>query len=250
MVGWTMKRWKIVLGMTVVALALGCSSGNPTDMSKIIQSEKAKYNKAEIEDIAVVSVVKMNIPKSEGMTPEQEKMLREMTGEQELKTWKKGEKYRVDAGNVVTIFDGKDSWFFAPFIGKQKASADEGKQVHPEWHWWDLISEDAKIVGTEKVDKRECWVIESQFEEIPGKIWLDKNDMVLMKHEYGVEGEPKTIVSMVYSDHRKVKGDWKIPYKTVTYLDGELTATMLVQSIEINQGLSDDLFDPDKVEVK
>ena len=51
-------------------------------------------------------------------------------------------------------------------------------------------------------------------------------------------------------DFRKVKGDWELPYKTEMYGNNELMSTTLVKSVEINKGLSDDLFNPDKVKIK
>jgi len=39
-----------------------------------------------------------------------------------------------------------------------------------------------------------------------------------------------------------------IPYKTEGFLDGEQMMTVLLKSFEINKGLSDDLFDVNKVE--
>ena len=41
-----------------------------------------------------------------------------------------------------------------------------------------------------------------------------------------------------------------MPYKTQVFLDSRLISTTVVKSLEMNKGLSDDLFDPDKVEVK
>lgn len=40
-----------------------------------------------------------------------------------------------------------------------------------------------------------------------------------------------------------------MPYKTEMFLDEVQTTTVLTKFLEINKGLSDDLFDADKVEV-
>lgn len=40
-----------------------------------------------------------------------------------------------------------------------------------------------------------------------------------------------------------------MPYKTEMFLDEVQTMTVLTKFLEINKGLSDDLFDADKVEV-
>jgi len=43
---------------------------------------------------------------------------------------------------------------------------------------------------------------------------------------------------------------WEMPYKMEIYIDDQLQSTMETKSVEINKGLSDDLFDPDKVEIR
>ena len=115
--------------------------------------------------------------------------------------------------------------------------------------WWELISEKTKIVGTEQVGGRECYVVEIKEEESPfTRMWLDKENLVLIKGEYKeAEGE---ITLWVYSDFKKIKDNWEIPYKIQMYVDGNLAGSLLVKSLEINKGLSDDLFDPDKVKIK
>lgn len=236
--------------MAVASLVLGVSSGFTTDLSKIIQTAKTNYVEAEIEDITVVSVIKTDFPVTEGTTPEKEKFFQEMFGETEMKTWRKGDKYKIDMERVIMLFDGKDSWVITSMFGKEKSSSEEWKQEQSEWNWWTWITEYAKIVGTEKVNKRECLVIESHFGEVSGKIWVNEKELVLLKLETEADEEDVPQATMVFSDHRKVKGDWKIPYKTESYLDGELKSTILIKTVEINQGLSDDIFDADKVEVK
>jgi len=151
---------------------------------------------------------------------------------------------------TIVIYDGKDTWKISPFMGKRKLSGEEGKQYQRARNWWELVSENAKIVGSEKVDKRECYVVEiEKGGEFPfTKVWLDKGNLILTKGESkGPKG--KTIV-WIHSDFRKIKGDWEMPYKTEMYMNGKLMSTSLVKSIDTNKGISDDLFDPDKVQVK
>ncbi|PJA61988.1 MAG: hypothetical protein CO162_03450, partial [bacterium (Candidatus Ratteibacteria) CG_4_9_14_3_um_filter_41_21] len=49
---------------------------------------------------------------------------------------------------------------------------------------------------------------------------------------------------------RKIEGGWELPYRIEISMDGSPLYTSFIKSLEINSGLSDDLFDPDKVEVK
>ena len=151
---------------------------------------------------------------------------------------------------TVIIYDGEDLWMISSFSGKKKLSDEEAHEYQTERNWWDLISEKAKIVGTEKVDKRECYVVETKEEkEFPfTRIWLDKKSLDLIK---GERKQPKEETMLwVHSDFKKVKGDWEVPYKTEIYTGEKLVSTFLVKSLEINKGLSDDLFDPNKVKAK
>jgi len=246
-----------VLLMALLSLVLGVSQGFTTDVSSILKEAEAKYAKfeEEIKDMTIVQEIKTVT--SEG----------EITSE--MKMLKKGEKFRIETTievpessetpegmggmggmETIIIYDGEDTWMISPFMGKKKLSGDEEKQYQRERNWWELISEKAEIVGTEKVGKRVCYVVEiKEEEEFPfTKVWLDKADLVLIKSE-SKKPEEKTVL-LVHSDFRKIKGDWEMPYKSKIYVDGEPTTTFVVKSLEINKRLSDDLFDPDKVKVK
>ena len=243
-----------VLLMALVSLVLAVSQGLTQDLSSILKEAEVKYAKfeEEIKDMTIVQDMKMVT--SEG----------EMTSE--MKMLKKGNKFRMETtmempetsdmpeemGGIETIiiYDGKDTWMISPFMGKKKLSGEDEKQYQRERNWWELISEKAEIVGTEKVGKRECYVVEiEEEEEFPfTKLWLDKKNLVLIKGES--KGTKEETILLIHSDFKKIKGDWEMPYKSEIYVDGELTTTFLVKSLEINTGLSDDLFDPDKVKVK
>jgi len=242
----------IVVTIALVSLALGVNQLLATDLSNVLEQAKAKYAKFEEEIKDMTIVQEMKTVTGEG----------EMT--EEIKMLKKGKKFRIEttmqmpevpdmpeemALTNVIIYDGKDSWMISPFMGKQKLPYEEGKEYQTGMGWWELISEKAKIVGTEKVGGRECYVVEIKEEESPfTRMWLDKENLVLIKGEYKeAEGE---ITLWVYSDFKKIKGDWEMPYKIQMYVDGNLAGSLLVKSLDINKGLSDDLFDPDKVKVK
>lgn len=244
----------VVLVVVLVSLVLGVSQGLSADWSSILKEAKAKYAKfeKEVKDMTIMQETKMVIS---------EKDKKEMTSE--MKILRKGEKFRVETKmqmpdmpeamgemETVIIYDGEDLWMISSFLGKKKLSDEEAHEYQTERNWWDLISEKAKIVGTEKVDKRECYVVETKEEkEFPfTRIWLDKKSLDLIK---GERKQPKEETMLwVHSDFKKVKGDWEMPYKTEIYTGEKLVSTSLVKSLEINKGLSDDLFDPDKVKVK
>ena len=77
---------------------------------------------------------------------------------------------------TIIIYDEKDMWMISPFMGKKKLSDKEKAQYQIEKNYWELVSENAEIVGTEKIDDRECYVVDikEQKESPFTKIWLDK----------------------------------------------------------------------------
>lgn len=247
---------EMVLVMVLASLVLGVSEGLSADWPSVFKEAKAKYAKfeKEIKDMTIMQETKVVIS---------EKDKKEMTSK--MKMLRKGEKFRMEIKmempqtpqmpkgmgemETVIIYNGTDMWMISSFLGKKKLSEKEAEQYQTEKNWWNLISEKAEIVGTEKVDQRECYVVETDEEkEFPfTKIWLDKKSLNLIK---GERQEPKAETLLwVNSDFRKIKDDWEMPYKTQMY-SGEKLMTTTVKSIEVNKGLSDDLFDPEKVEVK
>ena len=244
---------KVVL-LALVSLTLAVNQGFTQNLSSILKELEVKYVKFEEEIKDMTTVQEIKVVTSEGEMVSEMQMLR------------KGEKFRMETTmqmsqapdmpegmgemKTIIIYDGKDTWMISSFTGKKKKlSGKDEKQYQRERNWWKLISEKAKLLGTEKVGKRVCYVVEIKDKEYPfTKLWLDKRNLVLIKNESkGTEGER---ILLIHSDFRKIKGDWEMPYKTEMYTDGELMATSLVKSIKINKGLSDDLFDPDKVKIK
>jgi len=237
------RRIKKVLLLGIMSLVLMVGQVLAQDLASIVKQAEANYAKFEneVKDMTIVQETKV-------VTPEGE-----MTSE--TKMLKKGEKFRMEtriqapeapempAGmETVIVYDGKDTWMISPFLGMKKLSAEEEKQYQKESNWWKLVSEKAKIVGTEKVGERECYVVEmEEGAEYPfTRLWLDKKNLYLTKGES--KGPKKETIVWILSDFRKIKGTWEMPYKSETYADGKLMSTSLVKTLEINQGLSDDLF--------
>jgi outer membrane lipoprotein-sorting protein len=240
-----------VLVVALTTLLLGVSHGLAADWPSILKQGKARHAKfeKEVKDMAIVQESEMVTPKGKVTS--------------EMKLFSKGKKFRIEtktempetsqgmgAMEAIMIYDGKDMWMISPFMGKKKLPKEKEKEHQAEMNWWGMASEKAKIVGTEKVGKRECYVVElkEKKESHFDKVWLDKKNLVLTKAESrGAEG--KAIISL-YSDFRKIKGDWEMPYKTEIYEGNKLMSTTLVKSLQVNKGLSDDLFDPNKVKAK
>jgi len=242
-----------VLVVALISLLLGTGQALSADWPNVLKEAMAKCEKfkKEIKDMTIIREMKM-------VSPEED-----MSSSQEVKNFYKGEKFRAEItmqmpdmpkemGGMTTIiiYDGKDTWMIS-LMGKKKLPDEQSKQYQEEEICcWTRMFEKAKIVGTEKIGERECYVVKPGEEEESSfaRIWLDEKNLVIVKIESKeTEG---VIILWVGSDFRKVKGDWEMPYKTEMYWDNKLMSTTLVKSVEINKGLSDDLFNPDKVKIK
>lgn len=242
--------WKVSM-MLLVALAV-CSLGagrasaaDWPDILKQLKSTQAGFQ-GEIKDMTWIQESKMIMPDGEM--------------NQEMKLFRKGDKYRWEskmqgaqmAGAMETtvIFDGKDTWMISAFTGKKKMNNDEQKQYQGQRDWWNQFSDKTAITGSETVGGRDCYVVavndpkKSSFT----RIWIDKKSLNFVKGEMkNSKGETSEVIN---SDFRKIKGDMEMPYKMEMFTNGKLVSTAVVKSVEINKGLSDDLFSAEKIQAK
>lgn len=187
-------------------------------------------------------------------------------GPSEVKMFKKGEKYRMETktsmpegagmpagmGDMtnIMIFDGKDLWTINQFTGKQKLPADAAAASKSKMTWWEDLPAKGKIIGSEKIGDNDCYIVEIWDEdnkESKIKEWIDKASLLSIQVEFK-GGEGKTFKT-VSSNFKKVK-EWEMPYTTEVFTDGKLMSKTTIKTLEINKGLSDDLFDADKVKME
>ena len=249
-------KWSVILLVVSVILFSAIGQGFSQSLSDILRKAESNYKNfnQDFKDMTMVFDAKIFTPEGE------------MTSEMKLFT--KGEKSRSEiamqipeaAGMpegmgsmlVVVIFDGQDVWMISPFIGKKKLTAvqaEEQMYYQTGMNWWRSISDKAKYIGIERINNRECYVLEIEAggASLYSRIWVDKNNLFLVQTE-GKNDSGETM-RMIFSDFRKIKDNWELPYKTEGFMDEVQMMTILLKSFEINQGLSDDLFDVDKVEV-
>ncbi len=249
-------KWSVILLVVSVILFSAIGQGFSQSLSDILREAENNYKdfNQDFKDMAMVFDAKIYTPEGE------------MTSEMKLFT--KGEKSRSEtliqfpeaAGMpegmgsmlVVVIFDGQDTWMISPFTGKTKLTdvqAEEQMYYQTGMNWWKFISDKTKYVGIEKIGNRECYLLELEIErESPYKrIWVDKDRLFLIQAE-GDSSDGNNIRT-TFSDFRKAKGSWELPYKIEVYINEVQTMTVLTKSLEINKGLPDDLFDVNKVEV-
>ena len=240
---------KGILLIMVLSFTLLSGEGFSAEWSGVLEEIKVRYKEYEekMKDMVLLQEMK-TVMGDKVMTSE-------------IKLMQKGNKFRIENKmqmpgasdmpegmpemKTVAIYDGKDGWLIAPFIGKKKMSAEEIKKQQTGNDWWRHALEKATIMGTDMVGKRECYIldIENKDKFFFSKLWIDKKSFILTKGE--MEGEKGETGLWVYSDFRKIKGDLMMPYKTEVYMNGELLSNIIVKSIEINKNLPDSLFGPD-----
>jgi len=249
-------RCSVILLAVSIILLLVVGQGFSQSVSDILKRAESNYKDfhQNFKDMAMIFDAKMYTPEGE------------MTSEMKLFT--KGEKSRSEivmqfpesAGmpegmgsmQTIIIFDGQDTWTISSFTGKKKLTdeqAEEQMQYQTGMNWWRSISDKAKYVGIERINNRECYVLEIEAGEdsLHSRVWVDKNNLFLVQTESKTDSEET--MRMIFSDFRKIKDNWELAYKTEGFIDEVPMMTILLKSFETNQGLSDDLFDVDKVEV-
>lgn len=182
-----------------------------------------------------------------------------------MKSMWKGDKHRFEttvAANAgggqmpkmttVVVFDGKDTWTVSPFVGKRRVDPSQGKDATPRIQWSNKLKDRVRLIGKEKVDGREAWVIDvkqtgpEEDESLPfSKVWVDTGSYQVLKGEFKIENRS---AEMRFSDFRKVYGDFNMPFLQQVFVGGALQTKIVTKSIKTNVGLSDDLFDASKLE--
>lgn len=239
----------LVFAALVAVLPAGASAETWESLSKRMIEACTKYQQG-VKDLSWE--MEMDVPSSEGS----------------MKTntllYSKGPKFRVEVsmegmedmgmpagmGDMTTIVigDGKSAWIINPMMGKSQIPPEEAEKYRAKWSCTDYMPVAAEIVGSEKVGGADCWVLfvideSSEY----AKLWIEQKGLRVMK----MEGKPQEGVAatVLFSDYRKVSGLFEMPFKTMMYSGKDLISTGVVKSAKVNSGLSDELFDPEKIKV-
>ncbi len=175
------------------------------------------------------------------------------TGERmKIKTisYKKGKKFRIDmenpfTGKMIMLFDGKDYWTISA-MGKMKTtSMQEQTQVIQTYSKY---IKNGKLMGTETVEGRECYYIKiTPTKDNPYlAMWVDKEWLYPIKAKIQ---SPQGEMIVIAKDFREEKGIGMVPHIIETQGAGISNITV-IKEVKVNTGLSDDLFDPAKIEIK
>ncbi|HAV42844.1 TPA: hypothetical protein DCX15_02365 [bacterium] len=246
MVGIDHKRIKVLV-ITLISLILGVTQTLGAKWPLVLKEVKDKGAKFEenVKDMTVMEETEMFLP--EGKIASKTKILVKGKKFRAETTILMSQALQVPEGmgemKTIVIYDDKDMWVISPLLGKKRLSPKEKKGYRIERNWWDWVSEAAEIVATERVRECECYVVKIKEKEAPAnKIWLDKKTFDLIKVETELKKGRRCF--MVYSDFRGIEGGWRMPHKSEIYEGEKLVAISIIKSIEVNKGLSDDLFNP------
>jgi outer membrane lipoprotein-sorting protein len=162
----------------------------------------------------------------------------------ETTVFRKGQKTRTEMQlqgmTMIMIFDGADTWAISP-MGKMKMPQRSQQPTDMDLgHAW---PEDAHLAGTETVSGRDCYVIECKDPHSDGttRLWLDRNSPTIVKSEFKKDANSAVAV---YSDFRKIQGDYEMGFKCDLTMNGRPAGTLTIKSFKVNTGLADEIFDP------
>ncbi len=244
---------------TLAALILLTSTVFAYDINNLLAEARAHYQKyesefddlsvyfegtftaAEAKDSKITSVhyMKGNKWRNEG-TMDMQGMMKQNDME--------GMPPGMGGGNmeVVALFDGTDMWTLAMGM-KMKMPKDQvpGNMSTPAY-WQEPIA-GSEIVGDESVNGRDCWIVlapENSIMKTRPKTWIDKKHFVFVRSESELSDG---IMRTDFSDFRTVEGDFVVPYHYEVSSEGRMSMSGGITSLETNSGLSDDLFDPEKL---
>lgn len=167
----------------------------------------------------------------------------------------KGNKWRQEYGDekyrMITFCDGKSVWMCSPLMRMVKMVDEE--EAHGISSYWEIEPEridglieflktEAQLLGKEKIGDKIGYKI--KLGESGTNLYFD-DEAAILKIEFS-----DTESSVIFSDFRELKGYGVFPYKTESFSKGKLYSIREVKDIKINQRISDDLFDPEKVEAQ
>jgi|GEM_PF-6594277 len=236
--------------LTVVSLALlflSAGAGFSEELADV--TKKMKEQERKITDVTMIGEVTYMRGNQKGLVAE-------------TVTYRKGNMFRNDViknivvdknpgtmkMNTVMIYDGNNYWSISSVTGKKKVSKETAQPYHLYMDYTQHIFNKGQLLGMETVNKRFCYKIlvkgEDKFPKDDLMIWIDKNTSSVEKIE-----DLRVKSYMIADDYRKIR-DTEFPFKTELYSNGKMVSVTNFKSVEVNKSLSDDLFDPDKVNVE
>lgn len=162
----------------------------------------------------------------------------------------------TDLGGMGKIREGSDGKVFwqlsammGPHVkeGTEKSQAELSSRFNAELHWRELFK-DAKTVGVEKVDGKDCYSVTlTPAEGAPLTQCYDKESGLMVKQSMTVQSPMgEQAVNTFASDYRK-EGDVLMPHKLKSSVAGQ-EVTITFESITFNADIPAETFAvPDEI---
>jgi outer membrane lipoprotein-sorting protein len=179
-----MKPLRIVTIIVVVLLLLGCFGGKPS-VGEILNKTKAKYN--DIKTFRGSAELDFKINQSEfNFTV--------------YFAIKKPDKFRVEGDKFLTVSDGKNITVYDK-RNKTVVKVFEYKGLRPEVDYGQYIQNlnesVVKLLGEERVNGKDCYVLYVENMGAKTKIFIDKNDYIPLRFVTSLKNRT---VSMTYKE--------------------------------------------------
>jgi len=161
---------------------------------------------------------------------------------------------RVAGDKILMLNNGDDIWFYTPKTDRVRHIASSAKKQkvqgsdfsYEDMELWDYrVDFESKILGSEKVNNRNCYKIEL----IPTEsgphyskmiAWIDKEKFVALQYDYYEDEEAVKRLSL--EKLRNIKNHW-IPMKfTMKSLTGSGFTVVESSDMKINVELEDNMF--------
>jgi outer membrane lipoprotein-sorting protein len=148
-----------------------------------------------------------------------------------------------EPSNTVLIYDGTDGWIIEGGNDKTKIPSAELTAYTTTNSCWGFHPASAEVDQAHKIPDKNCCVVGLQDGDTRYELYLCTERLIIL--EGSTVNAAGRNLHWVHSDFRKVGRDFYFPFKTEVYVDRELQSTTVVRSIEVNTGLTDEVFDAD-----
>ncbi len=146
---------------------------------------------------------------------------------------------------MLEIFDGLAGWRMLGEGPVEKISLSEVENYSATHSCWGFDPEQAAKGDPKRVPDRECCAVAFDDDGAHYELMLCAKRLVIL--EGARTDSSGDVLRWVHSDFNKVYGDFLYPFKTEVFVNGELASTSGVLHFKVNSGLSDDLFDIEKI---
>jgi outer membrane lipoprotein-sorting protein len=148
---------------------------------------------------------------------------------------------------VIELYDGENAWQYNALNGKTKLGSSINRVESPIVEYWIDPPLDSKVLGSEIMHDRDCWIVES--EPTPGynysRVWLDKEYHLMIRAESWNELHEPTVIENTCL--WLVLDDCAIPSRTLIKKRWQPSMELVLKELKINSGLPDSLFNADSL---